>query len=58
MFKVENSEYSKYRLKYLKKFPFAIISKTDLWLVKLKQIKMTDNRLGFGKKLHWTKTAE
>ncbi len=51
--KVENTEHSKYRLKYLKKFPFAIIINTDLWIVKLNQIKMTDNRLGFGKKLYW-----
>jgi uncharacterized protein YhbP (UPF0306 family) len=53
--KVENTEHSKYRLKYLKKFPFAIIINTDLWIVKLHQVKMTDNRLGFGKKLYWNK---
>ncbi|MDD3686848.1 MAG: hypothetical protein PHE56_08795 [Bacteroidales bacterium] len=53
LIKVENSEHSKYRLKYLKKFPFAIIINTDLWIIKLSKIKMTDNRLGFGKKLYW-----
>jgi uncharacterized protein YhbP (UPF0306 family) len=26
---------------------------THLWVVKLTYIKMTDNRLGFGKKLIW-----
>ncbi len=26
---------------------------THLWVVSLTQIKMTDNRLGFGKKLLW-----
>jgi hypothetical protein len=53
LIKVENSEHSKYKLKYLKKFPFAIIVNTDLWIIKLSKIKMTDNRLGFGKKLYW-----
>jgi uncharacterized protein YhbP (UPF0306 family) len=38
---------------YLKRFPFAILMKTSLWVVKLNYIKMTDNRLGFGKKLIW-----
>jgi len=38
---------------YLKKFPFAVFMDTHLWIVKLTSIKMTDNRLGFGKKLLW-----
>ncbi len=38
---------------YLKKFPMAMLMKTTLWTVKLTYIKMTDNRLGFGKKLIW-----
>jgi uncharacterized protein YhbP (UPF0306 family) len=39
--------------KYLKKYPYAILVKTSMWGIKLKYIKMTDNRLGFGKKLIW-----
>ncbi len=39
---------------YLKKFPPAALMDTHLWVVKLTKIKMTDNRLGFGKKLIWT----
>ncbi len=39
--------------KYLKKYPFAILAKTSMWGIKLNYIKMTDNRLGFGKKLIW-----
>jgi uncharacterized protein YhbP (UPF0306 family) len=27
---------------------------THLWMVKLTLIKLTDNRLGFGKKILWT----
>jgi uncharacterized protein YhbP (UPF0306 family) len=39
---------------YLKRFPVAALMDTRLWVVKLTLIKMTDNRLGFGKKLIWT----
>lgn len=38
---------------YLKRFPVAALMDTRLWVVKLTFIKMTDNRLGFGKKLIW-----
>jgi uncharacterized protein YhbP (UPF0306 family) len=38
---------------YLKRFPVAVLMDTHLWIVKLTTIKMTDNRLGFGKKLIW-----
>ena len=41
---------------YLKRFPFAVLMKTSLWVVRLNHIKMTDNRLGFGKKLIWERT--
>jgi uncharacterized protein len=39
---------------YLKRFPVAALMDTTLWIVRLAYIKMTDNRLGFGKKLIWT----
>jgi uncharacterized protein YhbP (UPF0306 family) len=39
---------------YLLRFPVAALMDTHLWVVKLTHIKMTDNRLGFGKKLIWT----
>ena len=38
---------------YLKRFPVAILMETHLWIVDLTYIKMTDNRLGFGKKMIW-----
>jgi uncharacterized protein len=40
---------------YLKRFPVAMLMDTHLWIVELTHIKMTDNRLGFGKKLVWKK---
>jgi uncharacterized protein YhbP (UPF0306 family) len=45
---------SKAKWDYLKKFPPAVLMDTHLWIVKLTLIKMTDNRLGFGKKILWT----
>jgi uncharacterized protein YhbP (UPF0306 family) len=44
---------SKAKWAYLKKFPPAALMDTHLWIVRLTLIKMTDNRLGFGKKLIW-----
>ncbi len=38
---------------YLKRFPYAIAAKLDLWVLELDYVKMTDNRLGFGTKLEW-----
>jgi len=43
----------KARNAYLKRFPVAVLMKTNLWTIKVNYIKMTDNRLGFGKKLIW-----
>ena len=41
------------RTAYLKRFPFALAVKLDLWILHIDYIKMTDNQLGFGKKLEW-----
>ena len=46
---------SKAKRAYLKRFPPAILMDTHLWIVSLTYIKMTDNRLGFGKKIIWTR---
>jgi uncharacterized protein len=43
------------RRAYLKRFPVAMLMDTHLWIVDLTHIKMTDNRLGFGKKVVWNK---
>lgn len=53
MEKPENELVAKTKKAYLKRFPFAVLMKTSLWIVKINYIKMTDNRLGFGKKLIW-----
>ncbi len=38
---------------YMKRFPFALLMNTTLWKLRIDYAKMTDNRLGFGKKLIW-----
>jgi uncharacterized protein YhbP (UPF0306 family) len=40
---------------YLKRFPFARVMELYLWILDPDFIKLTDNRLGFGKKLIWRK---
>jgi len=47
------SEQKSVQLAYLKRFPFAALMDTSLWVLELHHIKMTDNRLGFGKKVVW-----
>ena len=49
----QNELAEKSKKAYLKRFPFTVLMKTSLWVVHLDYIKMTDNRLGFGKKLIW-----
>ena len=49
----KDEKLQKAKIAYLKKFPVAALMNTRLWIVELTNIKMTDNRLGFGKKLIW-----
>lgn len=42
---------------YLKRFPFAALILSDLWVLALSRLKYTDNTLGFGTKLHWPAEA-
>ena len=38
---------------YIKRFPYAAVAPLTLWEVTPKMLKLTDNKLGFGKKLIW-----
>ncbi len=38
---------------YLKKYPYAVLKLETMWGLKPDFFKLTDNRLGFGKKLIW-----
>jgi len=43
----------KARSRYLRRFPFAAMTEIHLWTITLTHIKLTDNRMGFGKKILW-----
>ena len=52
---LEGDELKKARAAYLKRFPIArLMPNLTLWMLAPDFIKMTDNRLGFGKKLVWS----
>ena len=38
---------------YFKQFPYALALKPKLWQIKVNYFKMTNNKLGFGKKIIW-----
>ncbi|MFT7859542.1 MAG: pyridoxamine 5'-phosphate oxidase family protein [Sulfurimonas sp.] len=38
---------------YFKKFPYALVLHPTLWKIEVNYFKLTDNRLGFGKKIIW-----
>lgn len=40
--------------KYYLKYPFALAFSGSIWAIELVYIKMTDNTLGFGKKIEWS----
>jgi len=41
------------KLHYFKKFPYALALNPTLWQIKVNTFKLTDNTLGFGKKIIW-----
>jgi uncharacterized protein YhbP (UPF0306 family) len=53
MYEPKDDLLKKVKSRYLKRFPVAMLMKTHLWVVEIKFMKFTDNRLGFGKKLIW-----
>lgn len=52
---LEGEEEQHARKAYIKRFPIAAKVSAPLWEIKLDELKMTDNALGFGKKLIWTR---
>ena len=47
-------ELARARKIYLRRFPYAALTDLHLWIIKPDYIKLTDNRLGFGKKIIWS----
>ncbi|MDR0659978.1 MAG: pyridoxamine 5'-phosphate oxidase family protein [Prevotellaceae bacterium] len=54
-FEVSGDLKKKAKKAYLKRFPYAILATTPLWAVEMTYAKLTNNKLGFGKKLIWKK---
>ncbi len=40
---------------YIKRFPYAAAAPLEIWMVEPDYMKLTDNTLGFGKKLIWNR---
>ncbi|MBR4994702.1 MAG: pyridoxamine 5'-phosphate oxidase family protein [Alistipes sp.] len=43
------------KLAYIKQYPYAAVADLTLWRLEADFMKLTDNTLGFGKKLIWQK---
>jgi len=41
---------------YFTRFPYARVMNPTLWRIELDEVKMTDNTLGFGKKISWKRS--
>ena len=53
IYPASGEELTKARKDYLLRFPYAVVADLHLWIIRPKIIKLTDNRLGFGKKITW-----
>ena len=49
----EGAEFEAAKRTYVKKFPYAAVAELHLWLLRPQTLKLTDNTLGFGRKLIW-----
>lgn len=52
---LENEDELKARRLFCAAYPIAKLKKAPMWEIKLNTLKMTDNKLGFGKKLRWSR---
>jgi uncharacterized protein YhbP (UPF0306 family) len=52
--KPEGDALARARRIYLRRFPYAALTDLHLWVIRPDYIKLTDNRLGFGKKIIWS----
>lgn len=44
------------KMRYIKAFPYAAVADLELWRLEADFMKLTDNTLGFGKKLIWQRS--
>ncbi len=52
-FRPLGDELSSARARYVKRFPFAVVADLEIWILRADFFKLTDNKLGFGKKIIW-----
>ena len=50
-------EEGRFKKLYFKKFPYALALNPTLYKIEVSFFKLTDNRLGFGKKLIWSDSS-
>ena len=48
---------SRLKFLYFKAFPYALAMNPQLWQINVNYFKLTDNSLGFGKKIIWDKAT-
>ncbi|MGQ9846979.1 MAG: hypothetical protein ACUVQP_05675 [Bacteroidales bacterium] len=51
--KAENELLAMAKKIYYKRFPYALGTQSTFWILTMQYAKLTDNRLGFGKKIIW-----
>jgi uncharacterized protein YhbP (UPF0306 family) len=56
--RAEAGELESARTAYLRRFPYAVVAPLSLWVLEPTLLKLTDNTLGFGKKIIWTREKE
>ncbi len=54
----DRSDHQELNVVYYEEFPFARAMNGELWVVTLNEVKLTDSKLGFGKKLRWERMVE
>ncbi|WP_173636092.1 YhbP family protein [Paramixta manurensis] len=54
---LQGAQESEARAAYCRRFPVARSASAPLWAISLDELKMTDNTLGFGKKMIWRREA-
>lgn len=52
---VSDSVHHHATIEYHKKIPLALAMTGDVWTIQIETIKMTDNTIGLGKKICWTR---
>ena len=55
MFRPQGEALVRAKKRYLRRFPYAAVADLELWILEITWAKMTDNTLGFGKKIIWEK---